>query len=89
MIKQRLLLIEGLPGSGKSTNSRIIMSKIEETCKRVRWIHEVARPHSTLFFNEVNLTLQEYNGYLKQYPLVEPILEKIKKCTEKQLVLIC
>ncbi|MFD2443807.1 hypothetical protein ACFSO7_07400 [Bacillus sp. CGMCC 1.16607] len=74
----KLILLEGLPGSGKSTNSRIIMSSIDQLGKRVKWFHEVARPHPTLFFNEANLTKREYQRIVIDFPEDREILEKIK-----------
>lgn len=73
-----LLLVEGMPGTGKSTNSRVIMSCIEQMGKSVRWIHEVARPHPTLFFNEANLTFEEYHNLINRFPEVKEILEMVK-----------
>ncbi|WP_442599731.1 hypothetical protein [Neobacillus sp. D3-1R] len=74
----RLLFLEGLPGTGKSTNSRMIMSQLEAMGRRVRWIHEVARPHPTLFFEEACLRIEEYHRFLLKYPDAEKILDKVK-----------
>lgn len=74
----QLILLEGLPGSGKSTNSRKIMSNLDIIGKEVKWIHEVARPHPTLFFHEANLTFEEYKDLINQYPEVQEILDSIK-----------
>ncbi|WP_419887893.1 hypothetical protein ACN6MT_21055 [Neobacillus niacini] len=73
----QLILLEGLPGSGKSTNSRIIMSHLDQLGKKVRWFHEVARPHPTLFFHEANLTLYEYEEFCGKFPNIKGILDSI------------
>lgn len=77
--QSQLILLEGLPGSGKSTNSRRIMSNIDQLGRRVKWVHEVARPHPTLFFNEANLTFEEYYTLINRFPDIQPILDSIKK----------
>lgn len=76
--QSRLILLEGLPGSGKSTNSRIMMANLEQSNKRVKWIHEVARPHPTLFFKEASVTFEEYNELIEVFPELQSCLESIK-----------
>lgn len=77
-MNSQLILLEGLPGSGKSTNSRIIMSHLDQLGTRVKWFHEVARPHPTLFFNEANLTYEEYEEYCSQFPEMKGILDSLR-----------
>ncbi|RZT15586.1 hypothetical protein [Fictibacillus sp. BK138] len=74
----QLILLEGLPGTGKSTNSRIIMSNIEQSGQKVKWTHEVARPHPTLFFNEANLTQKEFDTFINQFPEHKEIINSLK-----------
>jgi hypothetical protein len=76
--QSRIILLEGLPGSGKSTNSRIMMTNLDQSNKRVKWIHEVARPHPTLFFNEASLTFEEYNELIQVFPELQSCLESTK-----------
>lgn len=70
-------MLEGLPGTGKSTNSYFLSMQLEREEKTVKWIHEVARPHPVLFFSEASLTKKEYDSILKEYPNSEPILNKV------------
>ena len=48
----RLIMLEGLPGTGKSTNSYLLAIHLKRKGNKVKWIHEVARPHPTSFFSE-------------------------------------
>ncbi|HYK73282.1 MAG TPA: hypothetical protein VEV44_09200, partial [Pseudoneobacillus sp.] len=55
-----------------------ITSQMESMGKKVRWVHEVARPHPTLYFDEACLLLEEYNDFLLKYPNAKKILDKVK-----------
>ena len=70
-------MLEGLPGTGKSTNSHFLSMQLGQAGKPVKWIHEVARPHPVLFFDEAGLTHEEYRSFLNAYPHAEPILNRI------------
>ncbi|WP_409345276.1 hypothetical protein [Paenibacillus sp. MBLB4367] len=80
MKQTRLLLIEGLPSTGKSTNSGIVFRQLERNGFHARWIHEVVRPHPTLFFNEAWLEPDEYSDYVSRYPdaatVTDPLIVK-------------
>lgn len=65
MENTRLIMLEGLPGTGKSTNSFFLLMQLEREEKTVKWVHEVARPHPVLFFSEASLTKKEYDSILK------------------------
>lgn len=75
----KLMMMEGLPSTGKSTNSSIIFSKLEQNGYIVKWIHEIARPHPTLFFYEACLEQYEFEKVIRTYPHTVPILNKIKR----------
>lgn len=77
MENTRLIMLEGLPGTGKSTNSFFLSTQLEREGKIVKWIHEVARPHPVLFFYEASLTYEEYHSFLKAHPQAEPILNQV------------
>lgn len=77
MENTKLIMLEGLPGTGKSTNSHFLSMQLEHEGKIVKWIHEVARPHPVLFFNEASLTYKEYSSILKAHPQSERILNQI------------
>ena len=68
MIDTRLILLEGLPGTGKTTNSDFVRIQLERNGYKANWIHEVSRPHPTSFFDEAGLTHAEYENFLKAYP---------------------
>ncbi|MCL2501284.1 MAG: hypothetical protein FWE90_13260 [Defluviitaleaceae bacterium] len=77
MIDTQLIMLEGLPSTGKTTNARFINIQLERSNFDAKWIHEVAMPHPVLFFDEVGLTYDEYNKFLKIYPKASDILNKI------------
>lgn len=85
MENTRLVMLEGLPGTGKSTNSYFLSMQLGRNGKTVKWIHEVARPHPVLFFSEASLTYDEYNSILES----KPILNRIAVFRKTQLELTC
>ncbi|MFD0716415.1 hypothetical protein [Paenibacillus sp. GCM10027626] len=76
MKQTKLILMEGLPSTGKSTNSGFLLEQMEKNGQRAKWVHEVARPHPTLFFFEASLDEIEYRDYISRYPHTASILEK-------------
>lgn len=83
MIDTKLILLEGLPSTGKSTNSSFILSQLNYNGIPARWIHEVARPHPTLYFYEACLDYKEYNLLIEKYPEIRSILESTAVLREK------
>jgi len=77
MIDTQLIMLEGLPATGKSTNSDFLRMQLERNGKKVKWIHEVARPHPALFFSEACLSRNEYENFLKTYPESAHVLHSI------------
>jgi len=77
MIDTQLIMLEGLPSTGKSTNSDFIRMQLERNGKKVKWIHEVTRPHPLLFFSEAYLSRSDYESILKNYPESASILNSI------------
>ena len=49
MINTKLIMMEGLPSTGKTTNSQFLQIQLERNENNVKWIHEVAHPHPTIF----------------------------------------
>lgn len=76
-LQSKLILMEGLPSTGKSTNSQTLRTQLERNGIPARWIHEVARPHPTLFFNEACLTEKDYVRFLAKYPDTAELLGAI------------
>jgi len=77
LIDSRLILLEGLPSTGKTTNARFIHIQLERNHINAEWIHEVAMPHPVLFFDEVGMTYDEYDQFIKVYPEAADILNNI------------
>lgn len=73
----RLIMLEGLPGTGKSTNSDFLRMQLELSGRPTKWIHEVAWPHPVLFFNEASLTYEEYDLFLQAHPHAAEVLNRI------------
>lgn len=77
MIDSQLIMLEGLPSTGKTTNARFIHIQLERNNINAEWIHEVAMPHPVLFFDEVGMTYDEYDRFNKAYPEAADILNNI------------
>ena len=77
MIDSQLIMIEGLPSTGKTTNARFIHIQLERNGINAKWIHEVAMPHPVLFFDEVGFTHDEYREFLQLFPEAADVLNKI------------
>ena len=75
MTDTRIIFLEGLPGTGKTTNSAFLRIQLERNGIPADWIHEVTRPHPTQFFDEASLTFDEYDSLKKIYPEAAPILD--------------
>ena len=73
----RLILLEGLPGTGKTTNSYRLYEQLVRNGREVRWLHEVSQPHPTLFFSEACLTKEEYRLFTEKYPEAADMLAGI------------
>jgi len=76
MEQTKLILVEGLPSTGKSTNSGFLLDQLEKNGRRAKWVHEVARPHPTLFFFEASLGESEYREYISHHPQTASVLAK-------------
>ncbi|MGV3464166.1 MAG: hypothetical protein ACO1OT_02600 [Heyndrickxia sp.] len=76
--QSQLIFLEGLPSTGKSTNSGILLSQLQTNEYEARWIHEMARPHPTLFFYEACLSAAEYQEFIERFPGKKNILDQIK-----------
>ncbi|MHC0038802.1 P-loop NTPase family protein [Pseudoneobacillus sp. C159] len=86
MQESKLIFMEGLPSTGKSTNSGILLAQLNRNGKKARWIHEVARPHPTLFFYEACLKENEYRRLLEKYPSSEILLNRLKTSRKNTIV---
>ena len=73
----RLILLEGLPGTGKTTNAYKLFEQLVRNGREVRWLHEVSQPHPLLFFSESCLTKEEYRLFTGKYQESAELLERI------------
>ena len=73
----RLILLEGLPGTGKTTNAYKLFEQLVRNNRDVRWLHEVSQPHPLLFFSESCLTKEEYRLFSEKYPEAAEMLDSI------------
>ena len=78
----RLILLEGLPGTGKTTNSYKLYEQLARNGRDVRWLHEVSQPHPVLFFSEACLTKEEYRLFMEKYPETAEMLSGIAETRE-------
>ena len=76
-MRNRLILLEGLPGTGKSTNSFKLYEQLILNGKKVHWIHEVSQPHPVLFFTESCMTHEEYRKFKLKHPEPAELLDEV------------
>ena len=76
-MRNRLIMLEGLPGTGKSTNSYKLYEQLLCNGKKAHWIHEVSQPHPVLFFTESCMTKEEYHNFKLKYPEVADLLDEM------------
>lgn len=73
----RIIMLEGLPGTGKTTNSYRLFEQLARNRRTVRWLHEVSQPHPVLFFSEACMTKEEYRAFTEKYPEAAEMLNSI------------
>ena len=79
----RIILLEGLPGTGKTTNSYRLFEQLVRNGRDVRWLHEVSQPHPTLFFSESCLTKEAYRLFTEKYPEAAGMLGSIAEVSHR------
>jgi len=77
MTDTQLIMLEGMPSTGKTTNARFIHIQLERNNINAAWVHEVAMPHPVLFFDEAGFTYDEYDKFIKKYPETADVLNDI------------
>lgn len=85
MINSQLIMLEGMPATGKSTNSRFTHIQLERNNIKAEWFHEVATPHPVLFFHEVGMSYDEYDTLVKTYPEAAGTLNNIAEFKESTI----
>lgn len=51
--KRKLILVDGLPGTGKSTTSQWLQQSFSQQCDSARWFYELARDHPLRHDSEI------------------------------------
>jgi len=77
VIDSQLILFEGMPSTGKTTNARFIHIQLERNNINAKWIHEITAPHPVTFYDEAYLTHDEYDTFSKTHPQAADILNSI------------
>ena len=77
MTDTRIILLEGMPSTGKTTNARFMQIQLERNGVSAKWIHEIATPHPLLFYDEAGMTRDEYDGFIRLYPHAAAVLNGI------------
>jgi len=60
MIDTNLVILEGLPATGKTTISQVLQIQLERNGRSVQWFHEVTDPHPTIFIPDGLLLDEQY-----------------------------
>jgi thymidylate kinase len=71
MIDTKLILIEGLPGSGKSTTAERLAAELREHGKSCRWFHEWAEDHPVFIGYEKDISEIISSSRLREKPFVK------------------
>jgi len=77
MIDTQLIMFEGMPSTGKTTNARFIRIQLERNNINASWIHEITAPHPVTFYDEAFFTRDEYLKFIKTYPQTVDIFNSI------------
>jgi thymidylate kinase len=77
MIDTKLLLLEGMAGSGKSTTSRFLSIQGERNGKHIRWYHEVARAHPVHDLFKARLTGAAYESFCKTFEHARDYVDRL------------
>jgi len=80
-----LILLEGLPGAGKSTNSGLLYRQFERHGYKTRWVHEMERPHPVLFFHEACLKMDEYKSWKARHNLADSTIQPIVQIRDENV----
>lgn len=77
MISTKLIIIEGLPGSGKSTIGQFIGLQLQRNNINVNWHGEGDLDHPTDFEYEAGFTEEEYLNFLDKYESYTTFLQTV------------
>ncbi|MEG0774998.1 hypothetical protein [Clostridium sp.] len=71
----KLIIVEGLPGSGKSTIAQFIAHQLQRNNEEAQWYYEVGLQHPLEFSSEACLSEKENYELLNRYSEFRSILE--------------
>jgi len=77
MINTKLIIIEGLPGSGKSTIGQFIGLQLQRNNINVNWHGEGDLDHPTDFEYEAGFTEEKYLNFLDKYENYKEFLQTV------------
>jgi len=75
MMKTNLIIVEGMPGSGKSTTAQYISMQLNKNSIPSNWYYEVESNHPLECFDEAYLNENDYQDLLLKFPEYKSILE--------------
>lgn len=85
MIKTKLILVDGITGSGKSTISHFIARQMQKNLIKVKWFHEDERKHPLRLYGEKYLRNKEESDIdysrrimIDYYSIWQNFIKKIK-----------
>ncbi len=79
MTPTKLIIIEGIPGSGKSTTARFVRDWLAEAGRQPRLFQEGDLDHPADFESVACLSQEEYRDLLAAHPGDRPLLEQAKQ----------
>jgi len=81
MINTKLILVDGISGSGKSTIAHFIERHLQKNGIKVKWYHELEDGHPLHYDSGLDdLYVADINDFLKKYPMQwAELAEKISK----------
>jgi len=88
LIDTRLILVEGITGTGKSTTAQNLFLKLRSQNQRVKWFHEEEKAHP-LFYPDWNIqwirTADKLSNFIQKWPLQ---WESLFRYCNKQIVIV-
>lgn len=76
-MKSKLILVEGLPSSGKSTTSRIVHEKLDDFRINNQLIYEGILDHPADYDGEAFFTIEQFNDLIKLFKDEKEYINKI------------
>ncbi|MBN1971495.1 MAG: hypothetical protein JXR48_10905 [Candidatus Delongbacteria bacterium] len=81
MLNTKLILVEGIPGTGKSTMAQFIAIQLEKNGKKVKWYHECQDDH--FFWNETDSCFENNEYFFRDQIKIDTFMSLNLKLWEK------